>query len=136
MELSDTANFFRTCVGIAAQPSYLFMNNTLSPTQEEIAIRAYHLFVDGGCQHGRDAEYWLQAEKELGSKFFSPETGADGGASNGGGNGAVALAATPKKAATKKKTAAATPAAAAEKPAVSKKAPAKKAAPKKKKAAE
>lgn len=112
------------------------MNNALSPTQEEIAVRAYHLFLDGGCQHGRDAEYWLQAEKELGAKFFTPETAADSASyGNGHGDGAVAAAAPPKKAA-KKKTASTTAAPSTEKPAAAKKAPAKKAAPKKKKASE
>lgn len=47
----------------------------LTPTQEEIAIRAYHLYLDDGCQHGRDLEYWFTAEKELGAKFFTPPTG-------------------------------------------------------------
>ena len=46
--------------------------NTLTPKQEEIAVRAYHLFIEGGCQHGRDLEYWFQAERELGGKFFVP----------------------------------------------------------------
>lgn len=46
--------------------------NTLTPTQEDIAVRAYHLFIEGGCQHGRDLEYWFQAEKEIGSRFFTP----------------------------------------------------------------
>lgn len=45
---------------------------TLTLSQEEIAQRAYHLYLAGGCQHGRDQEYWFQAEKELGSKFFTP----------------------------------------------------------------
>ena len=49
-------------------------SNTLTLSQEEIALRAYHLFVEGGCQHGHDVEYWLQAEKELGAKFFAPPT--------------------------------------------------------------
>lgn len=45
---------------------------TLTPKQEEIAVRAYHLYLEGGCQHGRDLEYWFQAEKDMGSRFFSP----------------------------------------------------------------
>ena len=46
--------------------------NTLTPTQEDIAVRAYHLFLEGGCQHGRDLEYWFQAEKDIGIRFFTP----------------------------------------------------------------
>lgn len=49
--------------------------NTLTPSQEEIALRAYHLYLAGGCQHGSDLAYWFQAEKELGAKFFTPPTG-------------------------------------------------------------
>ena len=33
--------------------------------QEQIAARAYQLWEQGGHQHGRDVEYWLQAEAEL-----------------------------------------------------------------------
>jgi hypothetical protein len=35
------------------------------PTHEQIAARAYDLFVRGGYQHGRSEEHWLQAEREL-----------------------------------------------------------------------
>ena len=45
---------------------------TLTPKQEQIAERAYLLYVESGCQHGRDVEHWLRAEKELGGHFFTP----------------------------------------------------------------
>ena len=32
---------------------------------EEIARRAYELFVQHGAEHGRDLEHWLRAEREL-----------------------------------------------------------------------
>jgi hypothetical protein len=32
---------------------------------EDIAVRAYLLFVSSGHQHGRDLEHWLEAEREL-----------------------------------------------------------------------
>lgn len=32
---------------------------------EAIRQRAYELYVEGGCVHGRDVEDWLQAEREL-----------------------------------------------------------------------
>jgi hypothetical protein len=35
------------------------------PTREQIAVRAYELFVRGGYQHGHSEEHWLQAEREL-----------------------------------------------------------------------
>jgi hypothetical protein len=33
--------------------------------QSDIAARAYELFVQRGCQHGRDWDDWLAAEREL-----------------------------------------------------------------------
>lgn len=35
------------------------------PTDEEIAVRAYHLWESEGRSHGRDWEYWLRAKEEL-----------------------------------------------------------------------
>jgi hypothetical protein len=34
-------------------------------TENDIADRAYELFLARGCEHGRDVEDWLQAEREL-----------------------------------------------------------------------
>ena len=35
------------------------------PTQEEIAQRAYEIFVQRGRPQGHDLEHWLEAEAEL-----------------------------------------------------------------------
>ena len=35
------------------------------PEHEEIALRAYEFFLQRGCEHGRDLDDWLQAEREL-----------------------------------------------------------------------
>src|ERR1700688_842653 len=35
------------------------------PADEEIARRAYELFVERGREHGRDWDDWLSAEREL-----------------------------------------------------------------------
>ena len=35
------------------------------PTHEQIKQRAYELFLECGCEHGRDLEHWLAAEREL-----------------------------------------------------------------------
>jgi hypothetical protein len=35
------------------------------PTQQEIAAYAYRLWETDGRQHGRDQEYWFQAEAQL-----------------------------------------------------------------------
>jgi hypothetical protein len=32
---------------------------------EQITIRAYELFLEGGGRHGRHVEHWLRAEQEL-----------------------------------------------------------------------
>ena len=36
-----------------------------SPTHEQIAARAYEIYLERGCQHGHDMDDWLQAEYEL-----------------------------------------------------------------------
>jgi Protein of unknown function (DUF2934) len=36
-----------------------------NPTREEIQLRAYEIYLEGGCEEGRDLENWLAAEKEL-----------------------------------------------------------------------
>jgi hypothetical protein len=38
----------------------------MNPTEEEIRIRAYDIWVENGRPHGRDEEFWSQAERELG----------------------------------------------------------------------
>lgn len=35
------------------------------PTREQVAARAYEIWLHSGCVTGRDAENWLQAEREL-----------------------------------------------------------------------
>jgi hypothetical protein len=35
------------------------------PTREQVAARAYEIWLHTGCVAGRDAENWLQAEREL-----------------------------------------------------------------------
>ena len=34
-------------------------------TPEQVAERAYQIWQESGCPHGRDWEHWLQAEREL-----------------------------------------------------------------------
>jgi hypothetical protein len=35
------------------------------PTREQIAARAYQIYLERGCQSGHDIDDWLQAEYEL-----------------------------------------------------------------------
>jgi hypothetical protein len=41
------------------------MNVELSPTREQIAQRAFELFLARGGEHGRHEEDWLRAEREI-----------------------------------------------------------------------
>lgn len=36
-----------------------------SPSHEQIASRAYEIFVARGCRHGNHDQDWIQAEREL-----------------------------------------------------------------------
>ena len=36
-----------------------------TPSHDDIATRAYELFLQRGAQHGQDFEDWLTAEREL-----------------------------------------------------------------------
>lgn len=42
---------------------------TRSPAHDEIARRAYELFLARGRQHGRAQEDWLSAERELRERY-------------------------------------------------------------------
>jgi hypothetical protein len=35
------------------------------PTQDDIALRAYHIYLERGCTPGDPMQDWLQAEQEL-----------------------------------------------------------------------
>jgi hypothetical protein len=35
------------------------------PTEEEIAMRAYHIYLERGGSEGNPTDDWLQAEREL-----------------------------------------------------------------------
>ena len=36
-----------------------------APADPEIALRAYELYIASGAKPGLDAEYWLEAERQL-----------------------------------------------------------------------
>jgi hypothetical protein len=38
---------------------------SLEPTDEEIALAAYRLWLQEGSPHGRDRENWLKAREQL-----------------------------------------------------------------------
>jgi hypothetical protein len=41
------------------------MNEGKLPTVDQIELRAYELYLERGCEDGRDLENWLAAEREL-----------------------------------------------------------------------
>jgi hypothetical protein len=40
-------------------------DSSSTPTQEQIARRAYEIFIERGQPEGRDLEHWLEAERQL-----------------------------------------------------------------------
>ncbi len=39
-----------------------------TPSKEEIAKRAYDIWLSRGCEAGHDVEHWLEAERQLRSQ--------------------------------------------------------------------
>jgi hypothetical protein len=37
----------------------------VEPTRDEIALRAYHIYLERGCTHGNEFDDWVRAEREL-----------------------------------------------------------------------
>jgi hypothetical protein len=50
---------------IAAASSIAATTAAPKLNHDEIAHRAYELFLSNGAMHGRDIDHWLQAESEL-----------------------------------------------------------------------
>jgi Protein of unknown function (DUF2934) len=44
---------------------YLKAEAMEKPTEDEIRVRAYDIWVEAGKPHGRHEEFWNQAENEL-----------------------------------------------------------------------
>ena len=49
----------------AARPKRARLAQVIELDHAAIAARAYDLFQRSGCEHGRDVEFWLEAEREL-----------------------------------------------------------------------
>jgi hypothetical protein len=43
-----------------------------APTREEIALRAYHIYLERGGAPGHELEDWTRAERELRAKSNKP----------------------------------------------------------------
>ncbi len=42
-----------------------FYSDTVTPTHEAVASKAFSIYVENGCQNGHDAEDWNKAEAQL-----------------------------------------------------------------------
>jgi hypothetical protein len=38
---------------------------SLVPSEDQVRQRAYEIYLARGCEHGRDLEDWLEAERQL-----------------------------------------------------------------------
>ena len=50
--------------------------NLANPTDEEIALYAYRIWLQEGCPHGRDREHWLKAREQLISEMAKERSAA------------------------------------------------------------
>ncbi len=44
----------------------------IKPTQDEIALRAYHIYLERGCTPGNPLDDWVRAERELVENHVKP----------------------------------------------------------------
>jgi hypothetical protein len=51
----------------AAHQGRHFFSDTIVPSKDEVARRAYYIYQQEGCQPGHDAENWAKAEAQLDS---------------------------------------------------------------------
>lgn len=47
------------------QTTESYQTKSEEPTHEQIAARAFEIYLRNGCRPGEDEQNWLQAEKEL-----------------------------------------------------------------------
>ncbi len=47
------------------------------PTQDEIALRAYHIYLERGCTPGDPLADWVRAERELSETPIKPSRKPD-----------------------------------------------------------
>jgi hypothetical protein len=45
-----------------------------TPSEQEIALRAYEIYLDRGQADGRDLDDWLEAKRQLTSEMDNSET--------------------------------------------------------------
>jgi hypothetical protein len=47
-------------------------SNGSKPTQDDIALRAYHIYLERGCTPGDPLDDWVRAERELTETSIKP----------------------------------------------------------------
>lgn len=55
----------------AADRALKLSNRSAQVADSDVARRAYDLYLARDCEHGRDVDDWLQAERELGETVHS-----------------------------------------------------------------
>ena len=55
----------RKKTGLQQEGDLQVSTETAAPTEEEIALRAYEIYLERGKTDGNDVDDWLQAEYEL-----------------------------------------------------------------------
>jgi hypothetical protein len=63
--LSPTVGTLATVPRATGDDSNAVEDLVIQPIHEDIARRAYQLYEERGCEHGRDQDDWFQAEREL-----------------------------------------------------------------------
>jgi hypothetical protein len=49
-------------------------SNGSKPTQDDIALRAYHIYIERGCTPGNPFDDWVRAERELTESPIKPRS--------------------------------------------------------------
>jgi len=57
---------------ISASPKKKQSAAKTRPTQDEIALRAYHIYLERGCTPGNPFDDWVRAERELTENPIKP----------------------------------------------------------------
>jgi hypothetical protein len=63
--MAKTARSAATPTPTTDEPNEPSESTELRPTEEEIAVRAYHIYLERGEAAGDPTDDWLQAEREL-----------------------------------------------------------------------
>ena len=63
--MAKTARGESTSIPTTPEASKASESTRARPTEEEIAVRAYHIYLERGGAEGNPSDDWLQAEREL-----------------------------------------------------------------------